>query len=202
MNYILIITVDVTLYHCTYEKQSAVTCTKMRRNEQNLGLHIINGLLFFLTLIKMHGYSNSTQLSRGIRLQGGNVIPAARLIMFIISLMLILRRSYSYSIVQGAISICIFLIQHLVQSATATTHPLRLLDQFGYWVGLYPHRTAKSALRWKSIFNCLLGNKIISFNLFFLGKRPILLRAFLWLAFGKKVYHSHWCVGKYMSGRE
>ena len=42
MNDILSIKVDATLDHGTREKKCAETCSKMRRNEWNLGLQIIN----------------------------------------------------------------------------------------------------------------------------------------------------------------
>ena len=42
MNNIFRFTVDATLGNGMHEKQCAATCTKIRRNEQNLGLHIFS----------------------------------------------------------------------------------------------------------------------------------------------------------------
>ena len=41
MNNILSIKVDTILKHGTHAKKCAETCTEMRRNEGNLGLHIL-----------------------------------------------------------------------------------------------------------------------------------------------------------------
>ena len=43
MNHMLIIKVDATINYGTRSKKISGTCTKMRRNEQNIGLHIIKG---------------------------------------------------------------------------------------------------------------------------------------------------------------
>ena len=48
---------------------------KMRINEQNLGLHVINVYIFFETLRKTYVYENSNQLSIRLFPQGSNVMP-------------------------------------------------------------------------------------------------------------------------------
>ena len=48
---------------------------KMRINEENLGLHVINVYILFETLRKMYLYENSNQLSIRLCPQGSNVTP-------------------------------------------------------------------------------------------------------------------------------
>ena len=53
MNDILSIKVDGTIEHGMHAKKCAATCTKTRRNERDLGLHIINGYPIFEIITKM-----------------------------------------------------------------------------------------------------------------------------------------------------
>ena len=55
INDILSTTVDSTLEYSTRAKKCKATCTKMRKNEQNLERYIINGCLVFETIRKTHG---------------------------------------------------------------------------------------------------------------------------------------------------
>ena len=80
MNNILSIKVDDTLESGTRAKKSAEIVLKNHRNEQNLGLNIINGYPVFETLRKMHGYKILSQLSITIYPQSSNVKPLVGLI--------------------------------------------------------------------------------------------------------------------------
>ena len=55
MNNILSITLDATIVHGTHAKKCVAACTKIYKNEWNLGLHIIKVQENFETLRKKHG---------------------------------------------------------------------------------------------------------------------------------------------------
>ena len=76
MNYILRITVDVTLGQGTLPNSVQKFILKMRINKRNLERNIISEYPIFEMIRKMHGYENFTQILSKLRPQGSNVPPA------------------------------------------------------------------------------------------------------------------------------
>ena len=72
----MIITVDATIKNDTCVQKITI---KMRRNERNLGLNIINGHPIFETLRKTHGYTILTRLFRDLHLLNRNGTPVDHL---------------------------------------------------------------------------------------------------------------------------
>ena len=109
---------------------------KMRKNEWDLGINIINGWENFKTLRKCTGYANSIQLSSGIRLKGGNGIPTARLIIISQMMTMIMIRKSMIKMSMGMMTTdrTSSTLNHiLIQLDELMQYPIR----YGYSIGWY-----------------------------------------------------------------